>query len=303
VFDRLHVDAVVVPQDQAGLEKVLVMMARQRGASSFCVLHGIAGFRCRGYPGTNADTLVVYGDECGQLYQHSTSVHRVVALGNDELSRLWEGPQARDRRQSRARIGLSYGIDTLVLFAAGTYTGLWPAEEPAEQNKTLQTVCRVASQLREASVLIRLHPSTAAYESVAVKHAIVDYYNRGNLFVDPGLPLEDALAASEVVVTVDSTAGIQAIAARKPLVVFDPLRSDAAGYARGEAGAVVHTEEELLVVLRRLTTDSSFRDQVRERGQRFLSRRVVGVGDGEAGERLLAEIERTCAPPAPVGMA
>ena len=69
------------------------------------VVHGIAGFESLGYPGVNADTLVVFGDECRQLCQQSLSARRIVALGNDELAQLHRRVQACDRERLRAQIG------------------------------------------------------------------------------------------------------------------------------------------------------------------------------------------------------
>lgn len=293
LFDRLHLDAVVVLQDQTGMEKLLVMMARQRGVPSFYVAHGIPAFRCLGYPGVNADTLIVWGDKMRERWQQFVPVRRVVALGNDELGHLPRRVQACDRELLRAQIGQEK-TTFIILFAASPYADYLPADEPADQNHALKAVCRVAARLPGASILIRLHPSTAAYESVEIKRAIVEYYNRGSILFDPGFTLEEALAASDVVVTVDSTVGIQAIAAHKPLVILDWLSVDAAGYVQGEAGAAARTEDELLATLKRLMIDPNFREEMRACGQRFLAQSVVGVGDGLTGARLLAEIERVC---------
>lgn len=289
VFDKLALDAVLVPQDQVGLERIMVMLARQRGILSVNIEHGLGLFRPPGaLPTANADMLAVYGPECCRLADQS--VPHIVAIGNDELGHLRERVHACNRDALRQRIGVREA--PVILFAAGPYVNLVPATEPSEANKILQAVCRVGARLTDAKVVIRLHPSTGAYEDIGVKREIVDHYNRGNLFLDPGFSPTEALAAADIVVAGNSTFGIEAVAARKPFVVFDPQRSDWIGYVRGGSGGSAQDEEELVEVLRQLMTDVDFRHAVLERGERFLNERILGFGDGRAGSRLLTEVER-----------
>ena len=106
--------------------------------------------------------------------------------------------------------------------------------------------------------------------------------------------VEEALAVSDIVLTVNSTVGIEAIVADKPLVVFDPMYTDYVGYVRGEAGMVSHSEDELYSILQLIANDADLRDKTRQLGQCFLRRRVLGFGDGQAGVRSLMYIKQVC---------
>jgi hypothetical protein len=293
VFETLKPDAVVVPQDQAGFDKLLVMLADRFGALSVYVSHGTEAVRPAGFPTANADVMAVLGEECRRL--SAAPGHDVVMIGNDDLGRVPERIRSYDRSALRRRAGLGESHKPVILFAAGTFVNLWPAADPSDANETLQSMCRVAAEMPETTVVIRFHPSTHAYESIEVKREVVAHYNRGNVVIDPGLAPLEALAISDVVVTVDSTFGIEAVAAERPLVVFDPKRIDIVGYGRGAAGAAAHDETELRNVLQRLLGDPTFEAATRLQGQQFMTARVVGVGDGNAGSRLMAEIERRAA--------
>lgn len=289
-FDTLEPDAVVVAQDQTGFEKAMIMIAHQRHALTVAIDHGIGLYRSPGgLPPALARMLAVYGTECKRLAD--PAVPTIVTVGNDDLVDFARRVQSCDRESLRERIGVGSPSVSVILFAAGPYVNLIPRVEPSETNEILQAICRVAGKLENGVVLVRLHPGTSAYESAEVKRGIVEEYNRGNVLLDPGFTAAEALAASDIVVTVQSGFGVEAVAAQKPLVVFDPTRTDTVGYLRGGAGVGAHDECGLLRALQAIIDDPGYRSNLLQSGERFIRERVVGFGDGRAGGRLLAAIE------------
>ena len=121
-----------------------------------------------------------------------------------------------------------------MLFAASPGSLAAEMETPSEENQVLDQVCITLGHVDWLRLIVRLHPSTEAYEPVAVKRAIVATRGQGRITIDPGLRLRTALLAADVVLVTESTVAVEALKLGRPVVqaaiLLRPLGLDLSKY-------------------------------------------------------------------------
>ncbi|HUX95588.1 MAG TPA: hypothetical protein VMV47_07630 [Bacteroidales bacterium] len=289
LFTTVKIDVVVLLQDSVGEERILVMLAKILGIPSIYVTHGIVAYLSKGFPCINADVVFTYGKSCSDLLKEMGEAKSTKEVGNSYFHTL---KNVIVNLKSEALLK-KYNIELrpVFLFTAEPYGNFYSIEEPSNQNLILQSVCRVAKLLTNAYFIIRLHPSTFAYENIDIKKNIISSFNLNNVLLDPGMRLEEALSICDITITATSTLGIQTIVAGKGIVVFDPLKYDGAKYIKDNAGVVANTEEELLIVLKRIITDNKYRKDIYNMGQEYIKRKISYYEDFDTNKRMMAEIQ------------
>ena len=173
-----------------------------------------------------------------------------------------------------------------ILFISDPYVNYWTTQSRNEPNKVLRLFCQSVSQLTGVNSIIRFHPSSSYYERSEHKFKIINYYKNSNIYIDKCLTIEESIAFSDVVVVGYSSVGLQAIAAGKPLVIFDPFKRDCLRYTEEKAGATVDSSEDLIVILNKLLRYPKCRLELCQLGSNFIGQRVLNYGDNKACERL-----------------
>nr|WP_240344085.1 CDP-glycerol glycerophosphotransferase family protein [Paenibacillus sp. SYP-B3998] len=119
-------------------------------------------------------------------------------------------------------------------------------------------------------VLIKPHPDdTGAYDR---------FINERIRMVPESFHLQEVLQASDLILTISSTTGVEAAMLNRGVVVLQPdmpydYHLNYNGYARhlakAEAGAVVSSSSELTECLRRWLEEESFRSELQKKGGVF----------------------------------
>ena len=232
---RVNPSAVLVRQDTSGSSRVLVQVARARGVPSLVATHGIPVAAVGTYPPPLADAIVAWG--AGQneyLVGVGTAADRICYAGNSNSSLMPGYLPSLRRRLARWRWGVCRGGIPVVLFAASPGSLAAEMETPSEENQVLDQVCITLGHVDWLRLIVRLHPSTEAYEPVAVKRAIVATRGQGRITIDPGLRLRTALLAADVVLVTESTVAVEALKLGRPVVqaaiLLRPLGLDLSKY-------------------------------------------------------------------------
>jgi hypothetical protein len=144
-----------------------------------------------------------------------------------------------------------------------------------------ETFCGAIEQLPVMSGVVRLHPSEnlASYQPMIARHPSVSFVENKRASLD------EALAATDVVVVRASGFGSDALVKRKPVVVLSPDRKPT-----GHDGDLIelagcphaHDSNELAAVLGRMVWDPAFRRGHELAAERFVAGFCAAFGNESA---------------------
>ena len=289
VFKKYSIDTLIVLHDAESISRLLVMIAKKNGIVSVIVSHGSEGFMSMGHSDVIADIKTYFGESCKQMWiKYTIPNHEVfrVSIGEDSLHRTSNRIQKINKNLIYPKLKINKNEFMNILFISDPYVNYWTTQSRNEPNKVLRLFCQSVSQLTGVNSIIRFHPSSSYYERSEHKFKIINYYKNSNIYIDKCLTIEESIAFSDVVVVGYSSVGLQAIAAGKPLVIFDPFKRDCLRYTEEKAGATVDSSEDLIVILNKLLRYPKCRLELCQLGSNFIGQRVLNYGDNKACERL-----------------
>ncbi len=150
------------------------------------------------------------------------------------------------------------------------------------------TVLNGLTDIENLFVIILLHhseKSPAVYENLAAGFSNCRVIPFGHI------SLYDALSGADLFITCFSTAAIEAMLFRVPVITVEPFSTN---FSYGEAGASQRagTSEELQNIATRLFHEQSFRESTIQQYQPFIKH--VCIPDGSSSQRLMTEVENLC---------
>ncbi len=247
---------VVVSTDSPRMERAAMTAARNLGKSSVCVIciFPHIGMQFLKEP-THGELLCVCSENVRQqMIAVGRNPSSVVVTGNPAWDTLAREESDGSRIQLRNRRGL--GDDDFVF--------LW-AEQPEPGNDDLPRRIRyrlaeICEQHKNWHLLVRLHPSsTDPASEIMPRNAMVS---------DRTEPLEDALDASDVVITMTSTVGYEALLLDKPVLILEMSKySHTVDYSFEDGAMVIDSMEEIHESMQKLLTPDSFSRHLSEKRQ------------------------------------
>ena len=144
----------------------------------------------------------------------------------------------------------------------------------------MEFVLRALRELDDVDVVLRPHPVDRAGIAESVARQV------GGARVSSEGDMSEALERADLVVTMASTTGIEAILRAKPLILADPAGADSlVSYAREGAALLASNREELTAAARGLLYDPAVRAELAPGQERFRQRYAAGA-DGHAADRV-----------------
>ena len=182
-----------------------MLAARKLGIPSLTLVHGVIERDAFGFSPVLADHILCWGElDPATLLDAGEAPSRVTVAGCPRLSRDLPSPSLEGRR----RLGIDHDGPVAML-----------ATSPESIRFELaEAFCRAIEQLPGMSGVVRLHPSEdlASYQTMIARHPTVSFVENRRASVD------EALAASDIVVVRASGFGSDALVKRKPVVVLSP---------------------------------------------------------------------------------
>lgn len=269
---RLLVDtepqALVLASDAHHYSRLMVAVARQLGIQTFVLQHG-APAQAHFYTPVVADMMLAWGSWCREWFvARGTPEGRVQDVGF---------VRARERREFRP----ADGKVTRLLFAA----------QPISDHITAELLNMVRGALmadKGLALVVRPHPGEGRRTSLEYLVASwpADVQERCS-FSPPGQSLANDLQGTDVVVTGQSTVGIDALADGVPVcLLVHPAVSEPIPFREFRCVVEVGNSDDLLRGLAELA-DQGFRDQLSAAASEFLEAYV-----GRSGEEALAAATR-----------
>ena len=260
--------AILTDYDRHTRWSCLVLAARKLGIPSLTLVHGVIPPDAFGFSPVLADHILCWG-ELGRatLLDAGEAPSSVTVAGCPRLSRDLPSASLEVRRR------LAIDHDGPVAMFATTPQGI--------RLELVDAFCRAIEQLPGISGVVRLHPSEhlASYQAMIARHPMVSFVENGRASVD------EALAATDIVVVRASGFGSDALVKRKPVVVLSPDQQptghdldliELAGCPHA------HDADELAAVLGRMALDPAFRAERAIAAEHFVTQFCAAFGDESA---------------------
>lgn len=229
------------------------------------------------------DLTLVYGPHYEELLTHQSAFppNRVVAVGNmqfDSLARL-----DMDRAKNDLRKELSIAPELrIVLWTTQTHS--WNREEAESASKAIEGAL---SGLPQAQLIVKQHPMETMGHKEALQRVLQPLGPRVT-FAPKEHDILTLISGADVVITKDSTTGLEAVAMKKPLIVLNLSgMEDKVDYAKEGAAVGVYRPEDLQPAIRDALAG---RGTLGERRQGYVKRYLLEL-DGKAAKRVADLIE------------
>jgi CDP-glycerol glycerophosphotransferase (TagB/SpsB family) len=156
-----------------------------------------------------------------------------------------------------------------------------------ENNKNLNAFFKTMQQIENATLVIKQHPG----ESEVNTKMITDYLNKSKVnavIIPKKSDTYEALFIADVIVTKDSTTGIEAMALNKPVIVLNLSgKPDLVDYVNEGAAVGVYSSDTLKDTIERLLKNHLL---LVGNGEKYLEKYLYKI-DGKAAERVIKIIE------------
>lgn len=211
---------------------------------------------------------------------------RMVVTGSPKFDRIVHFSEQGSTENIRERWNIP-GDRDIVLLTTQDFVGskLWDEQR---NRKFVRAIARAAAALRNVHLIIKLHPPG---ESRRMYHEhVADITPRPTVCKDTSL--HELIRASSLVLTVSSTAALEAMAIGKPVMIVDLFNDPGASLFRRSGAIYVVREEEILPAMEKGLRDKGLRELMAHAMQRFVYRQAY-LQDGQAAARIAKVIEST----------
>ena len=153
----------------------------------------------------------------------------------------------------------------------------------SDYEKLFQISCKTLSIFPDLNFVIKLHPNENMNE---VKSLVKKYHSfPEKVRIVKGVDLYEVLNASDIVITGNSTVGIEAMMFKKPLITIEGFKFSM-HYAESEASLGVISVSQMEDAISLILNDKMFKKKLIDNGQKFIKSRVYKT-DGKVSERII----------------
>jgi hypothetical protein len=274
-LDRAQPASILTEYDRAETTP-LILSAKALGIPTYTLVHGALGEKCRNFYPLLADKVFCWGQfDRDRFLAAGLDPRRALIGGCPRLTReLPLSPQ-----EARRRLGLA-PEKPLVMLGTSPYLHFCL--------KVAETFCQAVCGQDRFSAMVRLHPS----ETPGTYAKLIARYPGVKFTSSRDYPVDEALAAADVVVVHSSGLGSDALVKRRLAVVLDvidyPLAHgqdlvDAAGCPKACSAG------ELAAILERLLFDEQEQAERRQAAEAFVGRFCDAYGEDSA-ERIARHV-------------
>jgi len=274
MLERLQPEIVILFNENSLPDRAMANVARMKGIPSIAIQHGL--FIGYVYRSLATDKMLVWGDEPRKFWlQQGCVPERVISIG----------ALAHEKWQPLKKQATSVlHIKPCILFL-GQNPAAFISHET--HRKTVDAVFRVIRALPEYDFVVKPHPGEdikpyqTAYDGLPSKFN-VELLNGGKV--------EDAILESNLVITVFSTAGLEAMLLGKPVIVLN-LSQEPSIAPYISAAELVESAELLPQAIRGIMEEPLRCQSLISAGRQY-AEEYFGKIDGQAVTRAVQEIEK-----------
>ncbi len=232
-----------------------------------------------------ASYLAGYGTLTQKIYSknHGYSSDQIRAIGSPRFDRYVDTSplSTLERAQYLKDIGLDPARPVVLIGAPEDHNMLIPhAFDSYENANFFSVLAEVQKALPNIQVLFKFR----SHIGLALRAEYIDALFEGKNYAIVSDDLFFRIQICDVVLSSNSTVMYETVIAKKPLVLFHWRKTDS--YAIDvytQAAPIFFSTDELTVVLRRILSDSSYSQELVEKGRQFLKKNYSF--DGHASQR------------------
>jgi hypothetical protein len=268
-LDVVEPRVIVTEYDRNTHTSCLLLVASKRGIPSVTMVHASA----MPYPSYGfAPLLSNYACCWGEVHRkkfiaYGVNQDQLVITGCQATSRLL----GAEKNSACLKVGLP-GDKPVVLLATSPI-------KLEDRKKYTSIFCAAMSNLPEVSAVVRLHPA----ENIAEYQQVIDKFPSVAFFSNTAMTRDESLAAAEIVVSHESSFGIDALLKGKLVVVLDlddlsiPLKI---GKELIEIAGCpsVRNADQLESVVRKIFKDDLWRRELHAKGNRYAEEHCYSYG-------------------------
>jgi len=299
MLESIRPAVIVIEDEYSVFERALIVAAKKRNIPCVAIQHGVIHELHKGYlyqsgeisPDRSAkspfvpiaDVTAVYGQYHKDLLTRTGGYPEsaVVVTGQPRYDRMID----LDRESVRSKLVEEWRLDLSKKIV------LWTTQchgvSDAENKLNFRAVFDSISSIGNVQLIIKQHPGEPERYDTMIREHLEGYS------LDAHIVAKDAdtlglLAVSDLVLVLNSTTGLEAVALQKPLIVMNlGGQPDIGDYVQEGVACGVYRSEDLKSTIEQLLHDDTCLAQNREK---FIRRYLHRV-DGRATERVVALIE------------
>ncbi|HBF36355.1 MAG TPA: hypothetical protein DDW50_03455 [Firmicutes bacterium] len=279
LFHNFHIGAVLTISSIVWMDSALNLIARANRIPSLTLQHGLIFDRdlfC--HTPINATKKMVWGNANREWYQkYGFPESRTSVIGSPRFdtifNRKWCGKE---------KLHQILGIEPaqkIMVYATGT-----------EMSTIVPIILNGLAAIPDLFLILSLHPSETPIIS-QYQQLTAGYFNCKVVRFGQ-ISLYDSLSGADFFVTHCSTAALEAMLFKLPVITVEPSSSTCFSYGDLGASIRVSNSDELNQVVSRLIGDATYRANAVTQYQKFLSHYCIP--DGTASKRLFEQVEHVC---------
>lgn len=283
-----NVKSVILRNDLKELEKTAILTAKENKISTIVIQHGILA-EFNGHNRIYADRLAAWGSYSARWYGNfGNDPHKVVITGNPDLEKISSYADSAIDTDFSAKLGFKAGRRLVTLISPGQSMFRQTAFVPDDvAERMIKTVVKAVRSIGNANLAVKLHPN----EALNTFSKFVNRKDKDFVSVIDQTDLHKLIKASDAVIIMDSTVGLEALALGRPLIVMNFTgRPDLIPYVERGVALGVYKKEDAEETIRKVMDDEGVKmDMSLARGS-FINDFLYGK-DGKSRNRILRLIE------------
>jgi len=289
---RQGMRSIVLRNDLKELEKTVILASRAKNIPTLVVQHGILAEH-NGHSVIHADTIAVWGEYGAVWYKRFGNENRkILVTGNPAFDIMFKAQAGHDKDKLLRFLGLAGKRSLVTVISPGQSMFRQTAfvyDDVAEN--IIRGMVKAVATVRDVNLVIKLHPN----EDPAVFSGFIDTKDRGFVSMVDKTDLRALISVSDLVVTMDSTVGLEAVMAGKPLMVINLTgRKDLIPYVERGVATGVYADGDIEPSLRTALYDETARKRMAAARDKFIGDLAYSI-DGKAAERISRLIIRLSA--------
>ena len=204
---------------------------------------------------------------------------RIVVTGNPKFDEVF----CYGRLDCKPRICQRWGIppeSEIVTLMTGPFVkyGGWGIEQEKE---FVLAIVRAVMTLPNVRLIIKVHPAEFEAE---YREIVKDL--KSPPIICKNIILPELINASSIIMTVASSAAIEAMAAGKSVIIVNLFDDSEPLFYKGSGALYVEKEEDILLALKKCLYDSKAKEEMKESTQKFVYDQAH-LQDGQASKRIV----------------
>jgi len=289
---RQGIRSLVLRNDLKELEKTVILASRAKNIPTLVVQHGILAEH-NGHGVIHADMIAVWGEYASAWYKRFGNENKKIIVTGNPAFDIMLGAQAGYGKDIMLRsLGLAGKRSLVTVISPGQSMFRQTAfvyDDVAEN--MIRGMVKAVATVRDVNLVIKLHPN----EDPAVFSGFIDKKDRDFVSMVSKTDLRALITASDLVVTMDSTVGLEAVIAGKPLMVINLTgREDLIPYVERGVATGVYANGDIESGLRTALYDETARKRMAAARDKFIGDLAYSI-DGKAAKRISGLINRLSA--------